>query len=279
MNKCHCKVLSPDALTLEQKNIATRELNNKLRLEKKLDASIRPLMNRMNKDFKRKYASNGSIIDFSVYTGDLAAILRKHYDRVQRVFKKVKVKQVSNEELADLGLAEWQSDKVVTQPAFILNTTQRDANQSVRKAQQSLLEDGITVTAASVAVLAATFNRRKLLSRVSGIAITETQTAAESTKLIIAQANSGRVPYTVQQDPFAQISREEPIKEGTKQWVTVGDANVRSTHITADRQVVGIDDAFIVGGFKMRFPGDTSLGAPIREWVNCRCASNINIKF
>mgnify|MGYP003649035397 FL=1 len=266
-------------LTIEQKNIATRELNDKLRLEKMLDAQLRPIMNRMNRDFKRKYAATGSIIDFDIYRGDIAATLRKHYDRVQKTFK-TSTKQVTNQELADLGLAEWQADKLVTQPEFIINTTQKDANKSVREAMNSMLGDGVALTALGVASVASVFNRRKLFGRLTGITITETQTAAESTKLIEAQALSGRTPYTVRNDPFALTRpREEDVKDGSKQWITVGDRNVRASHTSADRQTVDIDAPFEVGGYKMRHPADTSLGAPVKEWVNCRCASNIKIDF
>ncbi len=270
-------------LTIEQKNIATRELNEKLRLESTLDAALRPLMNRMNKEFRKKYAATSTIIDFSQYRGEMAVILRKHYDRTQRTFKgsvKASTKQVTQQELIELGLAEWQVDRLETQPDVLINTTQKDANASIRTAMQSLIDQGAEITAAAVAVAASVINRRKLFGRLTGISVTETQAAAESTKLIEAQGLSGRKPYTIKDDPFALTRpRDEEIKDSTKQWITVGDLNVRSSHVAADKQTVDIDDPFSIGGFPMRHPGDLSLGAPVREWINCRCASNINIKF
>lgn len=56
-----------------------------------------------------------------------------------------------------------------------------------------------------------------------------------------------------------------------KIWKTFGDSKVRPTHRKADGQEVPIDEPFDVGGYKMMFPNDSSLGAPPQEIVNCRC--------
>ena len=56
-----------------------------------------------------------------------------------------------------------------------------------------------------------------------------------------------------------------------KTWVTEKDELVRSTHRKVDEKTIPIDDFFIVGGYKMRFPLDVFYGAPDREIINCRC--------
>lgn len=56
-----------------------------------------------------------------------------------------------------------------------------------------------------------------------------------------------------------------------KVWDSTGDARTRPTHAAADGQKIGNDGAFEVGGYQMRYPGDTSLGAPAGEVVHCRC--------
>lgn len=53
-----------------------------------------------------------------------------------------------------------------------------------------------------------------------------------------------------------------------KRW-SASDFEVRSTHKKADGTVVGINDYFIVGGKKARFPLDNDL--PPKERMNCRC--------
>ena len=54
-----------------------------------------------------------------------------------------------------------------------------------------------------------------------------------------------------------------------KRWVTMHDDRVRETHAAADGQTVALDEAFIVGGYPMQYPGDRN--APIGETIQCRC--------
>ena len=57
----------------------------------------------------------------------------------------------------------------------------------------------------------------------------------------------------------------------THTWVSMRDERVRINHRHADGQTVPVNEPFIVGGYKMMFPLDDSLGAPIEEIINCRC--------
>jgi uncharacterized protein with gpF-like domain len=57
-----------------------------------------------------------------------------------------------------------------------------------------------------------------------------------------------------------------------KKWRTMGDKFVRETHSRANGQSVAIGAPFSVGGSLLNYPGDTSLGAPIKEVINCRCS-------
>jgi uncharacterized protein with gpF-like domain len=56
-----------------------------------------------------------------------------------------------------------------------------------------------------------------------------------------------------------------------KMWIATTDSRVRHDHAEVDRHVIGIDDYFIVGGYKMQQPGDRTHGAPASEICNCRC--------
>ena len=59
-----------------------------------------------------------------------------------------------------------------------------------------------------------------------------------------------------------------------RRWVCTKDARTRMTHGQADGQTVeGTKKPFIVGGYKMMFPGDKSMGAPGHEIYNCRCTT------
>ena len=54
-------------------------------------------------------------------------------------------------------------------------------------------------------------------------------------------------------------------------WLSERDDRVRPTHVTADGQRVPVDEPFWVGGYRMMYPTDSSLGAGPEEIVNCRC--------
>lgn len=56
-----------------------------------------------------------------------------------------------------------------------------------------------------------------------------------------------------------------------KEWITQRDDRVRDMHREADGQSVPHEDAFTVGGEKLQFPGDSSLGASPDNTINCRC--------
>lgn len=57
------------------------------------------------------------------------------------------------------------------------------------------------------------------------------------------------------------------------EWLATQDDRVRDSHAQADGQVKPIDEPFDVGGYKMLYPGDASLGASPDEFVNCRCTT------
>jgi hypothetical protein len=57
-----------------------------------------------------------------------------------------------------------------------------------------------------------------------------------------------------------------------REWDDVGDRRTRWSHRQMNGQRVGLDEPFVSpSGASLMFPGDTSLGAPGAEVVNCRC--------
>lgn len=57
----------------------------------------------------------------------------------------------------------------------------------------------------------------------------------------------------------------------SREWLATGDHRTRPSHMEASGQVKPIGEPFLVGGFRMMYPGDASLGAPPEQIVNCRC--------
>lgn len=62
-----------------------------------------------------------------------------------------------------------------------------------------------------------------------------------------------------------------------KIWVAVGDAHTRDTHRSAQGQRASLADPFRVGGYSLMHPGDSSMGAPAHEIVNCRCVTSYEV--
>ena len=62
-------------------------------------------------------------------------------------------------------------------------------------------------------------------------------------------------------------------------WDSSGDSRTRPDHVAADGQTIKHGEVFTVGGYQMRYPGDTSLGAGADQTINCRCFVKKSIDF
>ena len=88
---------------------------------------------------------------------------------------------------------------------------------------------------------------------------------AARTGITTAQ-NAGRLDsYIAAEKMGIQIKRR---------WMCTKDSRTRFDHGMADGQIViGTKEPFTVGGYKMMFPGDMSMGAPGYQIYNCRCTT------
>lgn len=70
-------------------------------------------------------------------------------------------------------------------------------------------------------------------------------------------------------------------KDVERVWDDAGDNRVRHSHKELDGQRVGLDEPFEspVSGARMMYPTDTSLDAPTKETLGCRCRARINIDW
>ena len=57
----------------------------------------------------------------------------------------------------------------------------------------------------------------------------------------------------------------------SKKWVSILDMKTRSAHRSADGQIVGVNENFIVDGESLKFPRDPAGSA--KNIINCRCVS------
>ena len=274
-----------------KKEILERELADKLRLEDKMKPDIRRIFRRVVDDFRVSVARSGSAPDAGRYIVSLQSILEDQYRRVQKVFKGAvhrqnygETKQAEddeNEELIAAIFLLWMEQHAPTQADIIAGTTARDMQDAISQARDELVNSGKRVDNRSLAAVAVAILKRILRPRVDLIAVIETQTAAETAKVIEAGASAG---VTIPGIPMP--SNVVPIRPAgavalKKSWLDLRDARVRATHLQAGRTYqaapIPVNEAFIVGGARLMFPGDTSLGAPIREIAHCRCSARYQI--
>ena len=130
------------------------------------------------------------------------------------------------------------------------------------------IADGRPVAQVDIDRMAARYSDRLLALRGETIARTETLKAL----------NAGRQEALDQliENPNNDVRAEDVVRA----WDSAGDARTRETHAAADLQdPVPQGQPFIVGGYSLMYPGDTSLGAPAEEVINCRCYVDVRIDF
>jgi hypothetical protein len=145
-----------------------------------------------------------------------------------------------------------------------LTRTRRDArfDKTVLKA----IEDEKPVQADTVDKLVGRYADRLLQLRGEAIARTESLTSL----------------HAGQDEAFRQAVEKGAVKENQvrRTWRSAHDTRVRHSHAILDGETVGLNGVFTSpSGAKMRFPGDTSLGAGPEEIVNCRCVLSNRIDF
>ena len=287
-----------------RREILRREVGEKLRLEAQVKPAIRRIFRRVVDEFRITVARTGLPQSASKYRTQFQTMMEDHYRKVQNAFSgaillhnnadqfvELRRKQVEEEEsdIEELILAMfllWREQHSLSQADIIAGTTQRDMQDAVNQARAELNRQGQPTDSRSVAAAASVILSRKLRERVDLIAVTETQAAAEAAKAIEASATA-RIPIPGIPVPTDVVPIIEPAitpavtRELRKGWLDLRDDRVRETHLIAGRTYqaapIPINSPFIVGGFRMMYPGDTSQCAPVREIANCRCSATYTV--
>lgn len=247
-----------------------QELNQKLRLERKLLAELR----QFNRALVRMVARDlgmGRPPNALALKPEVESMLTRQYDRVGPVFGSSladrlpdddKPTDIERQRIA-AALTSYYALRAPEQAEIISNTNQSDVDESIAMAQDMESNGRL-----ELGLLAGVILARKLNPRANLIAMFETQAAAEAAKLTEAQVLTFQSPSIVSQTPAEATVR--------KTWATVGDERVRPEHRAADSQQIDINQPFTVGGQKLQYPGDTSMGASAKNVINCRCSSVVD---
>jgi len=242
----------------------------KIVYEERFRKDVRALFNRIRIEFRIGVAT-GARIRAARYLPQWTVLLSAHYRRVQNGFRDVikgNTKQDTLDDLILVALIAWADKNAPDSAERIINTTQNNMDDAIIQARQAFSDEGtIDYTDRELAVVSAAILGRKFRGRESSIIMTETQSAAESTKLIEAFALAGLPPMAV-------VTRERtPETKSRKDWQDVGDKDVRAGHRASNVATVDVNEPFIVNGQQMMYPSDNSRGATVENTINCRCAS------
>lgn len=98
---------------------------------------------------------------------------------------------------------------------------------------------------------------------------------------VIARTESINALRAGQHESIVQAMTEGNVQETdvSRAWDATNDARTRRTHMFAEGQKVSGNQPFTVGGYQLRYPGDSSLGAPASITISCRCISRTTIDF
>jgi len=271
-------------LTREERGVLADQYDqNRRTFERILSRDLNAFFAGLGLDVFASLSVNRTQINFSDYISELEAILLKSYRKtggffsshIQRLLKELTPKSQNHEEsinqiqnertnieaaLLLLLLASYK-DRARRQAGFILNTTRRIFRETLANVLIEMEMQERELSSQEIAKAhAKKFNERNK-RRVRTIAETEVGNISQ----LAIQAESDELSKAI---ILAGI-----IIRPSKTWLTVGDSRVRRKHRNANNQKRKLKDPYLVGGERLMFPGDTSLGASLGNIMNCRCSS------
>lgn len=267
----------------ERNRELVNDLAKKLKLERSLKIQLRQLFNQIGREFQAVYETSGAVLDTSEYKDEISTILKRHYRKTEKAFKRqlrnglkessgkslqFDLEQKSTDSEIDESLRSFNQLRSAQSADLITNTIQADLNRNVEDVVVDGALNGETLTRKQQAIKAKQRFIANSVSRANTIAITETQAAAENAKLTESNVVLGSVV----------VAGVSLLVTSEKQWNTILDNRTRPQHASADNQVVGFMQPYSVGGQRLMRPGDTSLGASAWNVVNCRCSSSTIIQ-
>jgi len=255
---------------------ARKEHAIKLGFELDLTKKAQPLFRSYVKQFHKAISQSGALASTDILQQNMKDALSTHYDEVTARFSQRAVNQIGKPDNHELILNSINSANSIhnelranDSSTIIAQTTTKDANLAIHQAKQEALAKGEAITNRTLANRASLKLKQKITGRINTISATETQNPAENAK-------QTEMDFLDHHD--AEIDGEKIAeKQKQKEWVAILDNVTRLDHAEADGQIVDFDEPYEVAGEPLMYPGDTSLGASIENWINCRCSSVIII--
>ena len=260
----------------EVKKSALKDHAKKLLLESGLLKTLKPIFNSILNDFRKTYAARGNFPNIAKHSNDIQQALFNHYDKVadnfstqleERLGEPDNRAKIRND--TEISARIHKAIQVPQSSAYIDQTNQRQMLEARNDVILTAAAAGLFLTNKQIANKAHALLAKKFANRLSLIAMDNTQNAAEQAKYAEYNAfiANGAIAGGIDFGLAAEEGRAKNL------WSAIMDGKTRIAHAEADGQTVNVGEPFIVGGEKLRFPRDTSLGASMSNVANCRCSS------
>jgi hypothetical protein len=266
---------------------AEREHELKLKLEAAMTSDVRKWFAKIQKQFLMKGKAGGRLY-VNTFAPDLQKILESNITDIIEAFDgSVRIAQekkaaaiavnVGTDVFYRLTIVNWKKLRIKLSTDYIVDTTQRNLDKAFDKATQILIDTGEQFTRSDATISATRLVTKLFEARAATIALTETQAAAETSKLLQAQAASGLEP------DLSRYIGKPNLSKTTKVWITMGDDRVRRppssefNHVAAHGQEQNLNEPYIVSNEKLMQPSDMSLGASAGNVYGCRCSSQYRV--
>jgi len=249
--------------TYRQRISAAKESRRQLALRNNLEKRFFKRLDTMFRKFVRVQLHLYK--EYGIYQNDVATqslnedfmpLMLSHYRRTLQVIYKSNEETYYNSQKDDAFVFGRSTDfEAVVEQYFnsrqliLAGISTRMANRISRLIEQGRADN---LTLPEIAKLVSTKFTSISRSRAALISRTETHNAASFANHSYHQ--------TVETDLGIKM---------LKKWVATSDGRTRSTHASANGQIVDMNEDFIVGGMPMGYAGDSKGG--VANVINCRC--------
>lgn len=251
------------------------ELKQKLEVEfymsSKLKVLFKNIVNAYREDLglKKKSFTIKQVNVEREFFNETQNLLARSYEEAQvRAYAVLNQDPLVNELISSQELAQINNQVVQEARAYastrsqtisneILSTTKNNYTQSRTFVDKLVKEEGLVLTNSEIDSLVMDKFNTTLQNRIPTIATTEVQNVYQATKNI--QMNIINTMFVAQ-----GINTQ-------KRWDATLDSDTRRAHAEAHGQRRPINSPFSVWSESLMYPGDTSMGASVKNIVNCRC--------
>jgi hypothetical protein len=226
-------------------------------LERSMASRVRTVIGNTAQQASDNYKTGGrASADYALHGlhSSLTGIFRSHYRSTADTFGKRifdaagksqgRFERKDAQGSFDQAINSWIAKYTAAKVQSVAETTRRQIIDAISEGEAS--GAGVDATARLITEQAGGAIAR---ARASIIARTETHAAA-----------------MFGSDAAADATGVQGLK---REWMAVEDSRTRPTHDQADGQLVGMTEAFMVGGSALERPGDPS--GPPEEVIQCRC--------